>query len=160
MARFIFTLEPVLEHRIAIEREKQRAVADLERERARYEERLAEIRATANIERDDLREALSANEYTIGGAPIAVDLTRVKLQAHAGFRCATEERRLILALAGVLERLSRSRKVLLDATTRRKGVELLKTKQRAAYLKEESRKQDALLDEIAVMRVRTRGSMP
>ena len=42
--------------------------------------------------------------------------------------------------------------MLLEATTRRKGVELLKEKRLQEWRDEENRREDALLDEIAVTR--------
>lgn len=145
MAKFRFQLQPVLDHRIAIERERMRALGELERDRLRLEARLRELRETAAVEREDLRAAL-------GGQAGPVDLTRVRLQAHTGFRCANEEHRTILALAGVFERITRARQLLLEATTRRKGVELLKEKRLQEWRDEENRREDALLDEITVTR--------
>lgn len=151
MAKFRFQLQPVLDHRIAIEKDRMRAVGELERDRLGLEARLRELREAAINERDDLRAALAQ------GGP--VDLGAVRLQAHAGFRCAAEESRVILALAGVLERLTRARQLLLEATTRRKGVELLKDKRYQEWRDEENRREDAMLDEIAVTRAGTAGDM-
>jgi len=150
MAKFRFQLQPVLDHRIAIERERMRALGELERDRLRLEARLRELREAATTEREDLRAALAGHSGP-------VDLTRVRLQAHAGFRCANEEHRTVLALAGVLERITRARQLLLEATTRRKGVELLKEKRLQEWRDEQNRREDALLDEIAVTRAANAG---
>lgn len=152
MARFQFQLQPVLEHRIAIERERMRTLGELERDRLRLEGRLRELRNAAATERDDLRAALAAHSGP-------VDLTRVRLQAHAGFRCANEEHRVVLALAGVLERITRARQLLLEATTRRKGVELLKDRRLTEWRDEQNRREDAMLDEIAVTRAAIAGDL-
>jgi flagellar biosynthesis chaperone FliJ len=163
MPRFSFELEPVLDQRRAQERERQRVVGQLEAERLALEARLASTRASFQLERADLRSALAPSALSSATTPDPitsgvgpVDLASVRLQAHAGFRCATEERRLILALAGLHERLARARAALLEATKRRKGVELLKANRKAEFDREQSRREDALLDEIAVTRARTR----
>jgi flagellar export protein FliJ len=150
MAKFRFQLQPVLDHRIAIERDRMRVLGELERDRLRLEARLLELRDSAATEREDLRAALA-------GQAGPVDLTRVRLQAHAGFRCANEEHRVVLALAGVLERITRARQLLLEATTRRKGVELLKEKRYQEWREDQNRREDALLDEIAVTRASAAG---
>lgn len=150
MAKFRFQLQPVLDHRVAIERERMRVLGELERDRLRLEARLRELRESAVAEREDLRAALDARDGP-------VDLTRVRLQAHAGFRCANEEHRVVLAMAGVLERITRARQLLLEATTRRKGVELLKEKRHQEWREDQNRREDALLDEIAVTRAGSSG---
>src|ERR1043165_787990 len=117
MAGFVFELEPVLEQRRAAERAKQFVVGALERERLALEDRMKEIQRDIVREKEDLRDHLSG---------VSADMRAVRLQAGASLRRGGRAHHAALQLSGVLARLERARRDLLEATTRRKAVEKLR----------------------------------
>ncbi len=146
MARFTFELDAVLEHRAMLEREKQLVVAGLETQRLEAEERIRSYQAAIAAGKDDLRERLAGAK---DGA--AVDLRPVRAQAAAALHLVGRARQAVLHLAGVHQRLSAARLELLEATTRRKAVEVLKHRRYERWRAEERRREDAALDELNVM---------
>lgn len=57
----------------------------------------------------------------------------------------------VIQLAGVHQRLEASRLELVEATTRRKAVEVLKERRHEQWKSEEKRRENAASDELAVM---------
>lgn len=147
MARFHFQLEAVLEQRRAVERTRQVTVAGLERQRMDAEERIRSLQRQIGAEKEDLREALSAE--TVRGR--AVDLRYVRLQAGASLHLTAKAQHTVVQLAGVFKRLDAARLELVQATTRRKAVEVLKERRYEAWRVEEARRENAALDELSVM---------
>ncbi|MDX2130559.1 MAG: flagellar FliJ family protein [Planctomycetota bacterium] len=145
MARFIFELEAVLAQRRAQERERQLAVAALERERTRLEGVIRGCKDSITSTRDDLRAMLRP------GASM-LDAARVRLAARAELGEAARAQRAVIELAGVHRRLEVSRRALLEAAVRRKAVELLRERRYEAWRSEQHRREDAALDEMGVMR--------
>jgi len=149
MARFVFELDAVLEQRLAAERSKQVAVAALERQRIDLEDRVREIQRDIVREKEDLRDHLTP----AGGGVGVVDVRTVRLQAGASLRMVGLAHHAALRLSGVLARLQGARRELLDATTRRKAVEVLRERRLAAWKRARSRREDAAIDELSVMSV-------
>lgn len=144
MARFRFKLQPVLEHREMIEREKQRAVGHLERERRRLEETLRTTHAAIEREQGELRQTL--------GPSHAIDAQAIRVHFAAAGHLHAVARQTVLKLAGVTRRLEGARAELLLAARRRKAVELLRTRRLEQWKLDESRRETAAIDELAVMR--------
>lgn len=153
MPRFHFELEAVLEQRRAVERTRQLAVATLERQRMDLEDRIRDIQRQIVSEKQDLREALS-----IGN--LAVDLRHVRLQAAASLRLIGKAQHAVIQLAGVHKRLDASRLELIEATTRRKAVEVLKERRYEQWRSEEKRRENGALDELSVMRAARQETFP
>jgi flagellar FliJ protein len=152
MARFVFKLQPVLEQRERIERDKQLAVAEVERERTTLENRIRKCQQMMDDEKLALRDAL--------GADGRVDLQSVKMQAGATLGHHLDAHRAVLELAGVLKRLETTRTELIDASASRKAVELLKDRAYEEYKQELNARESRELDEMAVMRhARTQGAL-
>lgn len=141
MARFRFNLQPVLEHRVMIEREKQRAVAILERERLGLEDTIRACQRAIEAEQSEARGRL------VG----LVDLRAVRQQGSAALRHAASARRAVLRLAGVHQRLVAARAELLEAAKRRKAVELLRERRYEQWKQDQSRREAGALDELVVM---------
>lgn len=144
MAKFVFELEAVLEQRRGVERTKQLAVAAVDRQRIELEQRLAGCRERLDGERRELREELAG-----GGS---VDMGRARRQAGATLHVLAEAQRTLLQLAGVQTRLEAARRELIEATTRRRAVEVLRERRFEEWKREESRRDAAAVDELAVMR--------
>lgn len=145
LAKFVFELEAVLKKRLAEERERQLAVAALERERAQLEEQIREYQRSLAQEREELRDQLA------GGAA-KLDLRGVRFQAGASLRLVTLAQRAVLQLAGVHKKIEVARAQLLQATMRRKGVEMLKQRRWEEWRENQKKLEEAVLDELAVVR--------
>lgn len=144
MGRFVFELEPVLEMRRREERERQRAVAELERERLELE---GEIRSCQRLI-DDERRAMRAGLMATG----TVDLRGVRMQANASLHLVARAQRAALRLAGTYRKLEAARGVLIEAAARRRAVEQLREARLEAWKLAGRKREDAAIDELAVMR--------
>ena len=139
MKGFVFRLQPVLEMRKREEREHQLKVAEIERERVEIERELTGCRETVERERTDLRDRLD------GGA---VDLRGARWQAHASLDALRRSRHAALRLTGVISRLELARRSLMEATSRRRAVEMLRDRQYEAWRAEQAKRERIELDEI------------
>ncbi len=161
MPKFRFQLEPVLRQRLAVERQKQVALAGVERERLAIEARILEGHERFAREREELRSILGPRESTPSpGATNAVSLRAASWQASASLAVLAETQRLTVALEKVNVRLAAARRELADAMTRRKAVELLKERRLEEFRAAQSRAENASLDELAVMRAGATGVLP
>src|SRR5690242_8497657 len=106
MSKFIFELEAVLKQRLAVEREKQLAVATLERERAELEESIRGYQRDLTLEKEELRDQLAAEKS--GGATL-LDLRGVRFQAGASLRIITLAQRAVVRLAGTHKKIDVAR---------------------------------------------------
>lgn len=145
MARFIFELEAVLKQRLAEEREHQLRVADLEREKSQLESHIRDCQRGLAQEREELREQLAGGAATL-------DLRGVRFQAGASLRLVALAQRAVLQLAGAHKRLDAARLLLLRASMRRKGVEMLKERRLEEWKLQQKKREEAALDELNVVR--------
>lgn len=148
MARFRFRLQPVLRQRELAERDERLAVAAIERERLALEDRLRAAQCAIEEE----QRALSA----IVGAP-GVNPAHARAQAASILRARAQADRVARELAIVYRRLERARGELAQAAMRRRSMELLRDRQREVFRRDESRKEDGAIDELAVMRAARSG---
>ena len=141
MGRFRFRLQTVLDHRSAIERERQRVVAGIESQRVAGETALRGVQADVERENAELRAALGTGAFQ-------------DVRAHAAHiaHLHAEARRQVLHLSGVLARLDAARADLLEAARRRRAVEMLRERRLAEWRLEESRRETAAVDELSVIR--------
>ena len=144
MAKFKFQLEAVLRQRAAVERTKQLVVAGLEHERRRAEEEIVSCQRSIDREKGEMRDMLR-----VGGV---VNLRGVRMQAGSSLAMMGAASRAVFRLGGVHKRLDAARADLLLATTARKAVETLRERRYEAWLDEQRRREDAALDEMAVIR--------
>lgn len=154
MAKFKFELEPVLRLRKRLEEQRQRAVADLERQRATIEDRIRGHQAAISASKRDLREMLSG-ERNAGesGEGSGVSLRGARLQANASLHMVAQAQRAVVELSGVHGRLDTARLALLKAMTQRKAVEVLKQKRYEQWRAEILRKEQAEVDEMVNAKV-------
>lgn len=144
MARFVFKLQPVLEQRERAERDQMLVVAELERERLALESRIRTCQQMMSDERRALAEALGVGQR--------VDVRGVKLQAGASLKHNFDAQRSVLELASVHRKLRAERAELARLSAQKKAVELLRDQQRAAFEREQARRETLELDEMSVMR--------
>lgn len=149
MPRFIFPLQALLDQREGIERTRQLAVAAIERERLELESRIAACQQQIRSHKYDLRSLLMG--ATGAGTQSGVDTRTVRLQASASLHAQAGAQRLALQLAGVYRRLQSAQLELRNATTARKAVEVLKQRRFDAWKREQSRRENAALDELATI---------
>ncbi len=141
MARFRFELEAVLQHRLRLEQEQQRVVAELESSRATLEGTIRSCQDGLVRERTEMRAMLESS-----------DIRGAKFQSGAAGRLVATAQRAVLELAGVHKRLEAARAALLEATKSRKAVELLKERRLEEWRYQQARREAEAIDEIAVMR--------
>jgi flagellar export protein FliJ len=149
MARFVFSLEAALEQRRRVERERQLAVAKIERMRVEAEEKVRAVQQRLTAERNDMRALLGS-----GGAEGVgrVSVTSVRLQATAGLHGLAQLRTLAIELAGILKRLETARAQLMAAAVARKAVEKLREQQFTRWKLEQAHRESAELDDLTLMR--------
>lgn len=145
MARFIFELQAVLEQRQRLERQRQRAVAEIERQRVAVEQRARQIQTRLAGGRRAMRGSLSRQ-----GEPVAMD--EVRMQATASLHDLIALQRVALEMAGVQQRLVAARQVLMQAVVARKAVERLRARRLEQWRLEMSRREAAAMDDLTVMR--------
>lgn len=144
MARFVFELESLLEQRRREERDRMKAVAEIERERVEIERAALRLAAEMRDEREVLRGELAGRE--------GVHLGRVRMQANASLHGLRKTHELALRGAATIKRLEAVRGELLRATTRRRAVELLRDRRYEAWLTAERAKEAREIDELVTAR--------
>lgn len=157
MAKFRFKLEPLLDQRRNAERQKQLAVAELQRQRLDFEERITAAQRELRGYKADLRTLLGGGAGANGGVG-SFQTTTVRLQMGASLHAQARTQRLALQLAGVYKRLEGARAELINATKARRAVELLKERRFDEWRAAEKRRETNEIDEIATIRGAARGS--
>jgi flagellar FliJ protein len=154
MRRFVFKLQPVLDQRLREEERRQRAVAEIERKRFELEGRIRKYQIAIIAAKQDLRDQLRAERAAgaAGSGGGGVALHAVKMQANASLHLVAKAQQAVFELAGVHKHLDAARVELLQATTARKAVELLKDRRYQQWKLERARKEAADADELNVMR--------
>ena len=147
MAAFVFEFEAVLEQRRRVEREAQVAVAALEGERLAIEDRIRGCQHGIERERRELSAHLSS---AAEGQGVALDA--VRMQANAGLTLVGRAQQEVYKLAGLHKKIDEARLVLLEATTRRRAIELLREQRFEAWKREQDRREASALDDLNVMR--------
>ncbi len=139
MPRFRFPLEPLLEMRRREEDLRKRELAALEQQRRSMEDDLRR-------KQDDLTSGKTALRAGLVGV---LDATILRQQAAATIAVDRHARCTVLELAGLLQRIAAARKLLLNASQRRRAVEILRERRLEEWTYTENRKETALLDEFA-----------
>jgi len=140
MPPFHFNLQSLLDARVRAEQAEQLAVAELERERLRLEDELRRRQADIAAGKGELR----------GGLTGRLDLRSLRLGAGSTLHVIRSARQLVLALAGVHQRIEAARARLLAATTRRRALELLRDRRYARWKARLDKAEAAALDELAL----------
>ncbi|MBA4028476.1 MAG: hypothetical protein C0475_04980 [Planctomyces sp.] len=142
-ARFVFTLEPVLDMRRRDEERCLRQVAELERQRLQITERVGSVQRGAAGDRQRLTAAMS---------PGTVDMAVVRMQAVASQHAVLRLQRAAIELAGVMHRIEAARLALQRATAARKALEIMRQKQRVAWARQQAQRETLEHEDLAVMR--------
>jgi len=142
MPRFRFQLQAVLDARLRAEREEHRRVAEMETERRRLEDGLRRRQSQIGEARSQLRGRLEGR----------IDASSLRGQANASLAEMRDAQRVVLELAGIHRRLETLREGLRAASRARRAVEILKERRFEAWRREQDRREQAELDEMAVIR--------
>ena len=141
MPRFVYQLESLLSLRERQERDKQLVLAQVESESRDIEARLRAIHSEIARGKQSWRDSLAG----------AVDPRAARLEAGAAVHAQFRAQRLVLQLAGIQRRIESARADLLEASRRRRAVELHKERRLREWRRAQSRREDQMLDEMAVM---------
>lgn len=145
MPPFHFSLQPVLDHRAALERRQQITVAGLQRARDAVEAKVRQIQAELTADREAMRLIAA------GDAQGRVAVDQIRLAASASMHAMIKLQRAAIELAGAQQRLAAGRTKLLAARVARKGVDVLRQRQHSQWLRDEHRREDRVLDDLNVM---------
>jgi len=141
MPAFRFPFEGLLKSRRLAEQARQRAVADLERERRALEDRLRTLQSAIASNRQELRDALVGT----------VNAHALRLHAASSIQQMRQAQRSALELAGVHRRLDTARAALVEAARARRAIELLRERRLAAWKAALDKAEDQAIDELAVI---------
>jgi flagellar FliJ protein len=142
MAKFRFRLETVLKHRERIEDERQRELAMKLREKMILLDQLRLMQQTISQSKRDLSDGLVGE----------VDLARVAQFTRYSAHVAQKAQAIVARVAGLEREIEIARQRLLDATKARKAMELLRQRHWERWQHEETRRETAQLDDLAVQR--------
>ncbi|MFB0984751.1 MAG: flagellar FliJ family protein [Phycisphaerales bacterium] len=142
MAKFRFELQAVLNARLRAEELQQRRVAELEASRRKLEDGLRARQARIGESRAQLRGRLMG----------AIDPSMLRGQANASLAGMRDAQRVVLELAGIHRRLQSVMAELRAASRDRRAVEILKERRLEDWRREQDRREQAELDEIAMIR--------
>ena len=140
MSIFVFKMQSLLDLRLREEESAQREMSLLMREKSEIDERLRRHQMAIEDGKQALRDDL------VG----IVDVRRLRLQTHAAFGVMREAQGAAIALAGLARKIENARILHQAARAKRRAVELLKEKRHAEWLREQDRREIALLDELAI----------
>ncbi len=150
MARFVFSLQPVLKARRRAEEELQRDVAQIERDRMRLEDVL----------RGHQRSLVSDKSLLRAGLTGLIDVRDLRLQANCSRHIMRRAQQIVLELAGVYKRLEAARARLIEATRHRRAIELVRERRFEGWKAAINKAETAALDELAVIAAARKESDP
>lgn len=163
MARFVFTLAPVLRQREIAERDAQAALAAIERERLACESRIVDLQRRYAMEHEATRAMLCSprgigvREHAAGGVePRTTLIVDLRQQAAASHSIARYIEREAVALSGIMARHEQARMRLAEASMRRRAMEILRDRAFEAWRREESRREALVTDDIVTAKAASR----
>ncbi len=139
MSRFVFKLEPVLRARQAVQRQQQRSVARLEHQRVALEQKLREQQERLRSGQEALRERM------IG----SVDTDQLRLHAKSALAVTRNAQSMVIDLAAIHQELQSARLSLLEARKQCLAIEILRQRRYEKWQQEQSRKDQAILDDMS-----------
>jgi flagellar FliJ protein len=141
MAQFIFHLEVVLRHRKNIERDRQRALAELQAMMSPLRDQLDALDISVRKSVEDIRQ------HRLTGV-----LDLAFLAAHRRFLNSCQKQAIELAqqIAKLQLRIDAARRALAEAARDRKIIEKLREKQYERWRQRQSAAELAMLDEVGM----------
>lgn len=142
MAKFQFKLNALLCHRRAVEEERERELAAQLRKRMIFQDQLRQMQQTITQSKRDLRDGL------VG----FIDLDRVTTFTQYSGQVTWRAEQIVVELASVEKHIETARNNLLEASRERQALELLHNRQFEQWQREQTRIEDAELDELVLQR--------
>jgi flagellar protein FliJ len=141
MAKFVFQLEGVLQHREQIEKQRMRAVAEAQSQMKELESQLHGLDVTVQEAARNARDSHLVGVLDLGF-----------LAAHRRFMNASQRQAMDLVglMAKARKTLEDAQKQLIEAAKKKKIIEKLREKQHARWLAEQSRVEAIELDELSM----------
>ncbi|MCH2152114.1 MAG: flagellar export protein FliJ [Phycisphaerales bacterium] len=131
MKRFKFQLQRILDVRMREERQAQRNLAVLNRQRSLIEQRLRSAESKRQTALEQRRSSLVGD----------LEIDQLRLQAVMVHQQDRHARQLMLELAAMEPEREEARRILLQATTARRSLEWLRERTRARWLREQRRQE-------------------
>ncbi|MCC7145080.1 MAG: flagellar export protein FliJ [Phycisphaeraceae bacterium] len=142
MAAFRFTLQPLLQHRQAIEDQRQRDLAKLLRQKMIYQNQIRQMQT-----------GITDAKHQLAGSLVGkVDLEGVGGFARYSGQLAQRAQAIVLDMVRLEKAIQMARELLLKATRDRQALELLRQRQYEQWLAAQLRRETAELDEITMQR--------
>lgn len=139
MAKFVFRLDPLLEARRRAERNAQVAMAGLQR---RHLDLLRQLRRH--------QDCIAQGKQDLRGTLIGrLDVRALRLEAGEALHAVRRAHQVVLELAGLTRRLEAARQTLIEATKRRRALELLRDRRFEQWKAALDKAETAALDELA-----------
>jgi flagellar FliJ protein len=140
--RFRFRLQALLRLREQTERQRQRELAELLRAIRELEDQVRRLDEQIRAEDAFLRDVIHPGQ--------ALDLRLVGI--HRRYVMAAQRRifGILSQLAGVRKRAEAARQRLVEATQAKRALEIVRDKQKAAYMAALSKAEDRMLDEVGL----------
>ncbi|QDU33169.1 Flagellar FliJ protein [Poriferisphaera corsica] len=142
MPRFRFKLDVLLKHRASEEELCQRDLARLLRSRMIFEDELRRMQQTISQSKHQLGQSLLGK----------VEISRVAEFASYSGQTTMRGHQIVNKMAELEQHILIAREKLLEATKKRKALELLRDKQKAEWIAAENKRETAELDEIATQK--------
>ncbi|QQE11191.1 flagellar export protein FliJ [Planctomycetota bacterium] len=142
MPGFEFKLDALLKHRCTEEEKCQRDLSRLLRSKMIFEDELRKMQQTITESKHQLGDGLVGK----------INISRVAEFASYSGQTTMRGHHLVMKMAELEQHIQIARQKLLEATKKRKALELLRDKQKEAWIREQNRRETAELDEIATQK--------
>ncbi len=139
MAKFRFTLAPLLKQRELEEQQAQRSLGEIQREKDHLLDDLRQMQHNISSSRSQLGQALQGQ----------VDMSQVGAVARYALQARGIAQTRVHSLARIEKRLEAARQILVEASRKRKALELLRDKQYRLWQRKRDRLEAAEQDELA-----------
>lgn len=137
---FRFRYQSLLEHRRHVEEQRQRELAQRLQRRRELENMLTEAQSTIRENKHELAESLRGR----------VDMSQLGMFARYSVHMAGRGMHVVRHIAAAQQEVDKAREELLHATQQVKALELLRDREHAQWKKQQKKKEDQQLDELAV----------
>jgi flagellar export protein FliJ len=144
MAIFHFNLQALLAARTRAEDVAKRGVGKLEAARRKLEDALRTRQGRLGASKGAVRAGLVGS----------VNASELRMQANLSLSVMRDAQRTVLELAGIHRQLEQARDVLKKASQARRAIELVREKRFAAWRLDEKRREQRVMDELAMQRAR------
>lgn len=139
MAKFRFSLEPLLVHRRAVEDAAQRDLAKVLRQQMILQNQIRTEQQTITESKQRLTDGLLGR----------VDVDRVSQFARYSGQVTQRASAMVLRLASIARQIEQAREKLAEAMRQRKAIELLRQRQFEDWRRRQRKREIAQLDEAA-----------